>query len=71
MSFMERLKQYLIESKTSQESFAELVGVKQPTVWEWLHGESMPGPRNLKRISSITGISIDDLLSHVDQGRVA
>lgn len=60
---MEALRQYLDRQKMSQAQFAEQVGVKQPSVWEWLNGDSNPSIDSLKKISEITGISIDKLLA--------
>jgi transcriptional regulator with XRE-family HTH domain len=60
---MQRLKQYLDQESISQTDFAAQMGVKQPTVWEWLHGHSLPTADRLKRMSTITGLSIDELLS--------
>lgn len=39
-----------------------MMGVKQPSVWEWLQGHSLPSAKNLKRLSAVTGLSIDSLL---------
>lgn len=60
---MERLKQYLSQSDITQSRFAEMLGVKQPTVWGWLNG-SLPSAEMLKAISLKTGLSIDELLDH-------
>lgn len=60
---MDRLKQYLDDEKMSQAEFARMFGVKQPTVWEWLNGHSSPTAENLQKLSRMTGISIDELLS--------
>lgn len=61
---MDRLKRYLEESGVTQTELASQVGVKQPTVWEWLHGDSQPSVDNLRKLSSATGLSIDELLSN-------
>lgn len=61
---MERLKQYLEENSISQTEIAREVGVKQPTVWEWINGESLPSAENLQKLSRVTGLTIDALLSH-------
>lgn len=61
---MERLKRYLDDNGVSQTEIAKRMGVKQPTVWEWLNDESWPSAANLQKLSRITGISIDELLSH-------
>lgn len=59
---MRRLKQFLLDSKMTQSELAEQMGVSQPTVWEWVHGDSLPTVERLIKISKITGISIDDLV---------
>ena len=59
---MEALRQYLSDHEMTQQKFADLIGVKQPTVWEWLNGKSTPSVARLRRISEATGLSIDELL---------
>lgn len=59
---MNRLRRYLDDEGLTQAQFAAMVGVKQPTVWEWLNGESKPSADRLIKIGRITGISIDELL---------
>jgi transcriptional regulator with XRE-family HTH domain len=59
---MQRLKQFLLDSNMTQAQLAERMGVSQPTVWEWVHGESRPSFDRLISISKITGISIDELV---------
>lgn len=61
---MKRLRQYLQDNDMSQTEIARQMGVKQPTVWEWLNDESLPSAENLQKLSRVTGLSIDDLLSH-------
>lgn len=60
---MERLKQYLAEADKSQAEFGREMGVSQPTVSDWLSGASFPSVGRLKRMSELTGISIDELLA--------
>lgn len=38
----------------SQHQLADRVGVKQPTVWNWLHG-GCPGKDNLKKLANVFG----------------
>jgi transcriptional regulator with XRE-family HTH domain len=59
---MRKLKQFLLDSDMTQAQLAEQMGVSQPTVWEWVHGESRPTIDRLISLSKITGISIDDLV---------
>lgn len=60
---MERLRQYLEDRQITQAQLAQLMDVKQPTVWEWLKGDSKPTADRLVKLSRVTGISIDELLS--------
>ena len=60
---MERLRQYLEEEQLTQVAFAQMMGVKQPTVWEWLNGHAKPSADRLIEMSRVTGISIDELLA--------
>ena len=60
---MEKLRAYMVKHEISQAQLAELIGVKQPSVWEWLNGESMPRSDNLRKISEVTGLSVDELLA--------
>jgi transcriptional regulator with XRE-family HTH domain len=59
---MERLKQYLAKQNVTQAQFAALMGVSQPTVWEWVNGHSRPGQGRLKKLSKLTRIPLEDLL---------
>lgn len=38
----------------SQQKLAAACGVKQPTVWAWLHGKKKVSPENAKRIEIAT-----------------
>lgn len=60
---MERLKRYLVDQDMTQEELARRVGVKQPTVWEWLNGDTLPSTSRLRTLARITGISMEELLS--------
>lgn len=62
---MKALRDYLDLTDTTQQVFADRVGVKQPTVSGWLNEEYLPSPAMLKRISAETGISVEKLLADV------
>ena len=66
MEFTEILKEYLEINGLSQTAFADLVGVKQSQVSEWLRGKAKPGYDILKKISTATGISADYFLGLKD-----
>jgi transcriptional regulator with XRE-family HTH domain len=60
---MEKLRTWLTKSDTTQLEFAKSVGVSQPTVSDWLKGVTLPTAANLRTISRLTSIPIDDLLA--------
>lgn len=43
-----------IECVGSQQKLAEACGVKQPSVWAWLHGKKKVSAENAKRIEMAT-----------------
>lgn len=62
MEFTDILKDIMDEQNLTQTKLAELIGVKQSQVSEWLSGKSKPGYDNLKSISKELGVSGDVLL---------
>ena len=65
-SFSEILKDFLAENKLTQVAFAQMIGVKQSQVSEWLKGKAKPGYDTLKRISLAFNISADYFLGIKD-----
>ena len=53
------MRNWLIEirqkSGYSQAYICRAVGVKQPTYWEYEHGESNPSPKIARRIGALLG----------------
>ncbi len=66
MEFHEILKNFLKENELTQTKFAEIVGIKQSQVSEWLHGKAKPGYDLLKTISTSFGVSSDFWLGITD-----
>lgn len=66
MEFTEILKEYLEINDLTKKAFAELVGIKQSQVSEWLRGKAKPGYDILKKMSSSTGVSADYFLGLKD-----
>lgn len=66
MEFTEILKEYLVINDLTQKAFAELVGIKQSQVSEWLRGKAKPGYDILKKMSLTTGVSADYFLGLKD-----
>ncbi len=59
---MKALRRYLEDEGMTQKQLAEKLGVKQPSVNDWLTGRKYPtGPR-LRDIARCTGLSVDSLL---------
>ncbi len=61
-----RLKEFRIRSKHTQESLAELVGTNSRQIWRWENGESEPTNDYLVRIATVLDISVDYLLGLTD-----
>ena len=43
MSYIEVIKQVMLEHNLSQQAFADILGVNQTTVSQWLLGKKKPG----------------------------
>ncbi len=52
------------EHKLSQEQLAEKIGVTRQTISNWELGETSPNPDQLKLLSKVLNVSIDELLSN-------
>jgi transcriptional regulator with XRE-family HTH domain len=66
---MERLKDWLEKSHTSQRAFAAEMKVTQAVVSLWVQGKGVPRLENLKKISERTGLSFDELLGEQPKRR--
>ena len=61
-NFSEILKDFLAENDLTQVAFAEMIGVKQSQVSEWLKGKAKPGYDTLKRMVIAFNVSADYFL---------
>lgn len=61
---MQALRTYLETKKLTQEQFADQMGVKQPTVCDWVNGKMFPSRKRLLKIARITQLSLDELLTN-------
>lgn len=59
---MNKLREYRKRNRLSQIEFANLVGLKQPSISEYEKGRKRPGKRAAKQIAQATGIDIAYLL---------
>ena len=62
MTFIEILKDIMIDRNLTQTELANLINIKQSQVSEWLNGKSKPGYDNLKAICLALGVSGDQIL---------
>lgn len=62
LEFKDILKAFLMENNLTQTKFAELVGVKQSQVSEWLKGKAKPSYDILKLMAKAFSISADYFL---------
>jgi transcriptional regulator with XRE-family HTH domain len=56
------LASYRANRKITQEALAKELAVAPLTVWRWENGKRTPRPKDAKRISSHTGISVGALI---------
>ena len=54
------------ENNLNQTQLANLLGIKQSQVSEWLKGKSKPGYDNLKNLCLVLGVSADIILGLKD-----
>ena len=59
---MTRIKECLDRMGQTQKWLALTMGIKQPSVHDWVTGKNMPSAENLKRLSEIFNVSTDYLL---------
>jgi transcriptional regulator with XRE-family HTH domain len=56
------LASYRASRQITQEALAKELDVAPLTVWRWENGKRTPRPKEAKRISNHTGISVGDLI---------
>lgn len=61
-SLAERLREYRVRCKMTQEFVAEAVGVSRQAVSKWETGASDPSTANLIALAKLYGISAEELL---------
>ena len=62
MLFNEKLKMLRKESKMTQEQLAEKLNVSRQAITKWEAGDGVPDIENLKQISKVFNITIDELI---------
>lgn len=66
---MKQLKAWMSEHGISQVQLASALKVSQPTVSDWLSGDTFPRPRKLLQVAAHTGIPVADLLAQLQPAR--
>lgn len=56
MSYIEVIKQIMLEHNLSQQKFADIIGVNQTTVSQWLLGNKKPNYDSIQSIYKQFGI---------------
>ena len=64
--FKDILLDFLIQKQLSQTAFANIIGIKQSQVSEWLKGKAKPGYDMLKKMAISFSISADYFLGIKD-----
>lgn len=64
MTLGEKLKTHRLDKNLSQEKIAEIVGVSRQAVTKWESNQSAPSAENLIALSSVYGISLDELVDN-------
>lgn len=62
MRGMERLRTWVEANGLTQQALADRLGVERTTVSQWLSGYYAPSRKALEKMSSLTGLSLDELL---------
>jgi transcriptional regulator with XRE-family HTH domain len=57
-----RLRDWIWRSRVNQTKAAEILGVNQVVLSQWLNGVRIPGLENAVKIERITGISVESWL---------
>ena len=64
MKLGDQLLLYRKKSGLSQEQLGEEIGVTRQTVSNWELGETSPNPEQLKKLSKVLNVSVDELLNN-------
>ena len=63
MDINEKLREYRTQSGLSQGKLAETLNVSRQAITKWESGNGMPDISNLKALSGVFNVSVDELLS--------
>ena len=57
------MKKITIETELTQAQIADIMGVKQPQVYNWLNGKRLPTSQNLVKLANILNYYPEELLN--------
>jgi transcriptional regulator with XRE-family HTH domain len=57
------MNKIIIETELTQSQIADIMGVKQPQVSNWLNGKRLPTSQNLVKLANILNYYPEELLS--------
>lgn len=57
------MNKIIIETKLTQAQIADIMGVKQPQVSNWLNGKRLPTSQNLIKLANILNYYPEELLN--------
>ena len=66
LNFGENIRKLRIEHGLTQEKLADFLGVSFQAVSKWENGDSMPDITRLPSLAKALGVSIDELLSDMN-----
>lgn len=61
MSYVEVIKNIMIENNLSQQKLADILGVNQTTISQWLLGKKKPGYDSIRVIYDKFGVTPNEL----------
>lgn len=61
MSYVEVIKNIMIENNLSQQKLADILGVNQTTISQWLLGKKKPGYDSIRVIYEKFGVTPNEL----------
>ena len=64
MSYVEIIKEIMLEKHLSQEGFAKIIGVNQTTVSQWLLGKKKPSYDNILSICQNFDVTPNELFGY-------
>ena len=65
LPFGKRLRKVMAETKTTQYRIEQEQNIWGASMYNWLHGNTLPSVENLDKLASFMGVSIDYLLGRV------